>query len=602
MKKIFTLCVLAATTLTASAQLPVSTTPGPKNALLEEFTGITCVYCPDGHKIAKQITDANPNRAFAVNIHTGGFANPSAANPFDFRTPEGDAIRTIPGMGVTGYPQGAVNRRLYGTSTVYAMSRSVWAAAVNAILNQPAYVNVAGQATLDVSSNQLTVNVEAYYTNNSPVATNKLSVMLLQNNINGPQTGASQFNPTMVNPDGTYRHMHALRDMLTPATGEDITPTTTGTLITRTYNYTIPATIPATGAYQIPVELGNLEVLVFVAEGVNEIINVARVPIAFTGLTTTNNAQVVTVTQEDNICTNSITPKFTLKNMGNAALTTAEISYNVNGGTAQSYTWNGNLAPLSSVEVTLPVISFTLNPTNTVNVSVTNVNGTSDDDPSNNSGSVNFNQTPSQSPTVNLTLNVVQDRYGSETTWKFFNASGVQIAAGGPYTDLAANGTLLHTHNIVVPAQGCYRFVLIDSYGDGINSGYGVGSATLLDGYGAQVYFNNGQFAFNAARNFDVTGSLNTGIEENAFVNGINIFPNPVQSKSTINFNLTESNNVTVKVLNNIGQTIMSDMLGKLGSGEQTYTLDASSLSSGFYLVELHFGNSVITRKISVNK
>jgi hypothetical protein len=209
----------------------------------------------------------------------------------------------------------------------------------------------------------------------------------------------------------------------------------------------------------------------FVAEGITNIINVARVPIAFTGLTTTNNAQVLNVVQEDNICTNSITPKFTLKNMGNAVMTTAEVSYNVNGGTAQTYTWNGNLAPLSSVDVTLPAISFTLNPTNTVNVSVTNVNGTNDDDPSNNSGSANFNKTPSQSPTVNLTLNVVQDRYGSEITWKFFNAAGVQIAAGGPYTDLAANGTQLHTHNVVVPAQGCYRFVIYDSYGDGINSG-----------------------------------------------------------------------------------------------------------------------------------
>ena len=144
--------------------------------------------------------------------------------------------------------------------------------------------------------------------------------------------------------------------------------------------------------------------------------------------------------------------------------------------------------------------------------------------------------------------------------------------------------------------------MIIDSYGDGINSGFGVGSATVLDGFGAQVYFTNGQYTFQAARNFDVTSNLNTGIEENSFVNGINIFPNPVQSKSTINFNLTESNTVTVKVLNNIGQTMMSEMLGKLGAGEQTFTLDASSLSNGLYMVELHVGNSVITRKISVNK
>ena len=78
MKKIFTLSILAFAALSSNAQLPVSTTPSLKNAILEEFTGIHCVYCPDGHKIAAQIAANNPNRAFTVNIHTGGFATPSA--------------------------------------------------------------------------------------------------------------------------------------------------------------------------------------------------------------------------------------------------------------------------------------------------------------------------------------------------------------------------------------------------------------------------------------------------------------------------------------------------------------------------------------------
>lgn len=595
MKKIFTLCVLAATALTANAQLPVSTTPGPKNALLEEFTGINCVYCPDGHKIAKQITDANPNRAFAVNIHTGGFATPSAGQP-DFRTPDGTAIAAIPGMGITGYPQGAVNRKLYGTATAFAMSRSVWASAVNAILSQPAYVNVAGQASLNINTNQLEINIEAYYTDNSPAATNKLTVMLLQNNINGPQTGGSTYNPTMINPDGTYRHMHALRDVITPgATGEDISPTTQGSLIQRTYNYAVPATIGT-----IPVDVSNLEILVLVAEGVSNIINVARVPISYTGLTTNNNAQVQSVTAENNICVNTITPSFSLRNMGNATMTTAEISYSVNGGTPQTYTWNGSLSSLSSINVSLPAITFNLNASNTLDVNVTSVNGGTDDDPSNNSGTANFNKTTSVTNTLNITLNLVQDQYGSEITWKFFNAAGTQIAAGGPYANLSAVGTQLHTHNINLPANGCYRFVLYDSYGDGINSGYGVGSATILNGSGATVYFNNGQYTTQSTRWFEANTSV--GIEENSLVNSISIFPNPVVGKSTIDFNLTQVNDVTIKVLNNIGQVMMNENLGKLNAGHQTYTLDASALSSGLYFVEIQTGNSVVTRKISVSK
>ena len=55
MKKLFTISVLALASVNAYAQLPVSQQPALKNAIIEEFTGVNCVYCPDGHKIAAQI-------------------------------------------------------------------------------------------------------------------------------------------------------------------------------------------------------------------------------------------------------------------------------------------------------------------------------------------------------------------------------------------------------------------------------------------------------------------------------------------------------------------------------------------------------------------
>ena len=53
---------------------PVSQSPQNKNVVLEELTGINCQYCPDGHKLAQQLSDANPGRVVLVNIHAGGFA------------------------------------------------------------------------------------------------------------------------------------------------------------------------------------------------------------------------------------------------------------------------------------------------------------------------------------------------------------------------------------------------------------------------------------------------------------------------------------------------------------------------------------------------
>ena len=44
------------------------------------------------------------------------------------------------------------------------MSRGNWQSASSQILNEASYVNVAAQANLDISTRQLSVTVEAYYT------------------------------------------------------------------------------------------------------------------------------------------------------------------------------------------------------------------------------------------------------------------------------------------------------------------------------------------------------------------------------------------------------------------------------------------------------
>jgi hypothetical protein len=99
MRKIFALALLALFGIfNLSAQMLVSTDPMPRNAILEEFTGIHCTYCPDGHAIAQSILDNNPGRAFVIALHQGSFASPSAGEP-DYRTSFGDAI-----AGQTGLP------------------------------------------------------------------------------------------------------------------------------------------------------------------------------------------------------------------------------------------------------------------------------------------------------------------------------------------------------------------------------------------------------------------------------------------------------------------------------------------------------------------
>ncbi|HPS51776.1 MAG TPA: hypothetical protein PK892_13800, partial [Bacteroidales bacterium] len=54
------LCLFAA--WGAMAQTLVTTKTLNKNVVLEEYTGIHCTYCPEGHAIAASILENHPGR------------------------------------------------------------------------------------------------------------------------------------------------------------------------------------------------------------------------------------------------------------------------------------------------------------------------------------------------------------------------------------------------------------------------------------------------------------------------------------------------------------------------------------------------------------
>ncbi len=594
MKKLYALSAAVCLSGSLFAQLPVSTTPSNKRSVLEEFTGIYCQFCPDGHKIANNIAAANPGMFFPVNIHTGGYANPQAGAP-DYRTADGDAIAAQPGMGITGYPQGAINRRLFGTNTAMAHSRSQWASNAATVMAEASYVNVAGQATLDVNTRALVIDMEAYFTGNGPAAGNKYSVMLLQDNVNGPQTAGATYNPTYVNPDGTYRHMHMLRDVLNPTSLGDAMggANTTGTTWSNQITYTIPAAYTGVAA-----ELADLSLIIFITEGNTNTVTAAEIPISFTGLTTSLNASLSNLSQLPETCSNTVAPSFKMRNEGSTTLTAATVTYSINGGAPQTYNWTGSLTSLQSTIVQLPATTFTLAATNTLAVAISAVNGGSDEDISNNAGTSSFNETPNYGNTVNMTFKINQDRYGSETTWTIKSDAGTTIASGGPYANLTANGILLHTQQVVAPASGCYNVEILDSYGDGINSGYGAGNAELTDGQGHVVWSTNGIFGSSIRKEFKITSSINTTGLEALSNEGFAIYPNPATDNINVAFE-AQNGTYQISIVDLTGRVLATQTLSN-ATGSQVVEMPVNELATGNYLVTIAKDGLKFTQKISV--
>ncbi len=539
------------------AQTIVSTSPQNKNVILEEFTGIHCVYCPQGHAIAQAIQDANPDRVSLINIHVGGFAVPSGNEP-DFRTPFGTAIANQTGL--TGYPSGTVNRHIFsGNKTI--LDRGQWTARATQTMAMASYVNVGLTAEIDPSSNMMNIHVEAYYTGNSPVSTNKLNVVLLQNNTKGPQTGGGQGN--------NYNHMHRLIDMVTGQWGEDITQTTAGTFVDRTFDYSIPCDING-----IPVEIGDLEVVAFVAETTQEIVSGNRFTPTVT-VTSNNDASLRCLKEFPVVCLGpgaSITPEVNLQNLGSDPLTSLNIGYNINGTTG-TYTWTGNIASLKSENITLPEIIFDGLPNNSFEISLPN-----DDNNGNNSKTIDFGSAVGATGIVNMELHV--DENGSQTRWYVYDSSGATIYNGGPYP----NGNPQVINETFTLTPDCYQFRIYDIASNG------GGEITVRDHHGVLIYHSDGNYGKGETIPFSSDGNL--GVTQNQLEN-ISLFPNP--ASSTIN--VANAENADIQIF---------DILGKLIHSQNNISMNAqinvSQLQAGTYFMKISKDNQVATKKFVILK
>ena len=269
MKKIL-LILLSFLYINLNAQTLVDTSLHKKNIVLEEFTGIHCTFCPDGHVVAQSIYNAYPQRVSLINVHTGGYANPSVGEP-DFRTVFGSSLSSQSNL--SGYPAGTVNRHLFfnlSQNGGTAMSRSDWQLATIITLGELSPVNIGSIAQYDTINNLLIIDVEIYYTDTQSVFLNYLNIAITQDSVLGPQTGAQQFNSAAIVPgpwQPTYSHQHMLRHLVTGQWGAVIDPITPGALISRRYTWQVPPDIN-----DLPVIIKDLIVVSFITESSQEII------------------------------------------------------------------------------------------------------------------------------------------------------------------------------------------------------------------------------------------------------------------------------------------------------------------------------------------
>ncbi|MEY3086810.1 MAG: hypothetical protein RLZ93_732 [Bacteroidota bacterium] len=295
------------------------------------------------------------------------------------------------------------------------------------------------------------------------------------------------------------------------------------------------------------------------------------------------------------VCGDNYLPTFSLMNVGTTVLTSAQITYQIDNGTAQQYNWTGTLNQWQTQVITLPTVQLAPG-AHTFTATVSNPNQALDENSTNNQSIANVTVTAVPETIDLLKVTLLTDDYADETYLELRNAAGTVVWSEGnegvsgnfgtggfpaptdPTNPLQNNTT--YNYDIPLSAFECYTFVIYDFYGDGLGAsqwGGTDGNLTLADNLSAVIYTlpaaDFGDSSAAVVRHID-----DANLDEAVF--NFTIAPNPAQG--LLNIEWFDFGQMNVKVY---------DLCGKLLIAEQTEAsatqLHIQAISAGTYFLEL---------------
>lgn len=324
------------------------------------------------------------------------------------------------------------------------------------------------------------------------------------------------------------------------------------------------------------------------------------------GVASPDNAAVQSIFSPfGTICGDAFTPQFRLYNLGSNDLTSCTITYDIDGGTPVVYNWTGLISPNQYEDVSLPSMTAT-NGAHTFNLVTSDPNAVVDTDPSNDSGSSNFELILGGQM---ISTHVFTDCWGAETYWEVTDVNSNIVGFGGNESGIppgggqtaggndpgAYNGSTLYTEDLCL-AIGCYDFTIYDDWGDGMNGSTQPncnddGYYALLDANGdTLISILSPDFGNSEIQNFCVNYlGLDKVVEVDVLV-----YPNPANDILFVELPTAYSN---VKY-------IISDVSGRLiKTGilhSETSKINIAELQSGNYFISLEIGDEKSIQKIAI--
>jgi len=98
-----------------------------------------------------------------------------------------------------------------------------------------------------------------------------------------------------------------------------------------------------------------------------------------------------------------------------------------------------------------------------------------------------------------------------------------------------------------------------------------------------------------------VTSSQKISVANDKLLEDVQVFPNPITDQVSVKYQLSHSAVVTVKVMDVLGNDLITLVQARVESGEQNFSYPlANKLQRGFYFIRVVAGNESVIKRISV--
>lgn len=606
--------------------------------LAEEFTQASCGPCASQNPAFNTLLSANTSKVVSLKYQTSW----PGVDPMNAQNASEVSSR-VTYYSVSGVPDVRLDGTTIGSGAPSAITQTI----INNeyAVTSPFTINLSHNFSSDYDSVFITCVITAS-TNFTPVGVLKAHVAMVEETI----TFA-----TAPGTNGETEFYNVMRKMYPNAAGTTLpTSWTTGQTQTITFARPVPSYIYSKA---------QIGIVAFVQDDGNKSVKQAAysIPQSIPVDIGTTAVSGVPLYQ----CATTFTPTVTIKNFGTTTLTSCDINFKIDAGTITTIPWTGSLATGATAVVTLPTQTVAVG-SHTFTSYTSSPNGGADFDAANNQTVKSFSiiGTGSAAPMVEgfqLTTfppaNWFLNNADGGPTWTrrsgtnaggfaassacakmdFYNSPSGQVdelyaknvdltsAAGVNLTFSVAHaqyntsysdilevkvssdcgatwasvynkaGSVLSTTTATTSAftpnsaaQWRAESVSLASY---------IGQSNVMIKFVATSDYGNNAYI----DDINITNTA-TGIKEKLELIGVDVYPNPTIDNAVVKFNLIESDNVGVILVNSLGQTVINQNLGNMSAGEQSYLLNTESLSDGLYFLNLTVGENIITKKVVINK